>query len=86
VKRRCATVVLLIGFVLVVDIAEAQQTKKHTRVGFLLSAQRINPISTHFAKGCGIWATLKAKTSLLSTAMRKESLTRFRCLQQKSWL
>jgi putative tryptophan/tyrosine transport system substrate-binding protein len=51
VKRRCATVVLLIGFVLVVDIAKAQQTKKLPRVGFLFIGSKDQPHLHSFRQG-----------------------------------
>jgi putative ABC transport system substrate-binding protein len=51
VKRRCATVVLLIGFVLAVDIAAAQQTKKLPRVGFLFIGSKDQPHLHSFRQG-----------------------------------
>ncbi len=71
----------LIGFLAIVltltgcgDVTQTQQPAKTPRIGFLLSAPRINLIWNHSGEGCEIWATADYRDQTSAVGDRKSRM------------
>jgi hypothetical protein len=70
------TILLLIGFVFAsIHFADAQQSTKIPRIGYLTIASLSSNVaaSTHSGKGCENMGTLRAKISSLSGDLEREN-------------